>query len=214
MSRARPAVRLRRFLCVPILAAAALIAGCGDGAQPAAQRPEREPASVRAAPRTEPARPAEARAPAIVSADPPVAARPAPPPAPPPSSGIDPLNVPTPDRDGPANLRPVEGPESFPETVPPTEPPPALPPGVTVIEEERPAATTSVRVQVDAGERVTIETRNVKRMRIHRQRLGVSGRRSAVLRIDDQVLEWTREAEIVELDRTRHGIWTVVRTTP
>ena len=204
-----------RPLCIAF-ASLALSAGCSDNSKPTAHEPDTHDMQPDKSAPVATAKPAPPPAPpAVVSSNPPAVTRPpAPPPRPTPPSNVDPLNPPSNNRSGAANLKPVEGPETYPETVPPTEPEPPFPPGVTVMEEERPATKTSVRVQVEDGDRVTIETHNVKRMSLHRDRLGVSGRRSAVLHIDGQILEWTRDAEIVEFDRTRSGLWAVVRTSP
>jgi hypothetical protein len=192
-----------------------ILPACADKARPAARTSEvteNDAGEPRTPPPAEPPHAAPPAPPAVVSQSPPVVARPASPPstASPPRSNIDPLDPPRPPRTGAASLRPVEPPPEFPETVPPTTPDDTFPAGVTVLEEERPGVTTSVKVQVDDGRRVIMQTRNVKRMRVHRQGIGVTTARSAVLRIDDQGIEWTRDAEVVELERSRNGEWLVV----
>jgi hypothetical protein len=112
----------------------------------------------------------------------------------------------------------------IPEPSAPTEPEPAAPDApeqeaeeeripeyLTVVERFEPLQRAVVRAQLEGQRRIIIETDNVARLRISRHKLDFAARRSIVLRIDGQGIEWTPRYDLVELERSRNGAWSPVR---
>lgn len=68
-----------------------------------------------------------------------------------------------------------------------------------------------VRSQILSGGRLVIDTDNVTRLRIRRELLDLPTRRSVILRLDGQVIEWTAGSPVSEFERSSNGVWTPVR---
>ena len=68
-----------------------------------------------------------------------------------------------------------------------------------------------VETQREADRRLVIETRNVRRLRIDRQRAELSQRRSVALQIDGQGLEWLARSQVSEFERSVNGEWKPVK---
>lgn len=96
---------------------------------------------------------------------------------------------------------------------PPAEPhaPPPLPEYLEVVERFQPGQATVVRVLEAGVGRLAIETRNVRRLRIDRQRSPLSERRSVALFLDGQGIEWLPRSPVAEFERSRTGEWQPVR---
>lgn len=194
---------MRSHVCrgcwLPAMLLAVAAAGC--------QSRDSAPPAVRPPPRSEPARPAprpvmpsETPAPSPVAAAPPVET----PPAAPPSS--------TPAAAPPA---PPAAPPAAATTTPPRGVPPRgvpvdpVPEYVEVLEVIDPGGLTRVRAQADPPARIVVETQNVQRLRMRRERLSLARDRSVALKLDGQTFEWTRATPIVEFARSANGTWAV-----
>jgi len=99
------------------------------------------------------------------------------------------------------------GGETSPET-PTHEPEPRLPSYLRILERFDNTARSKVRVRLEPPAKLEIQTDNVKRLRITRVGLPLMQGRSTVLRIDEQVFEWPRRSDVVELERSPNGVWT------
>jgi hypothetical protein len=96
----------------------------------------------------------------------------------------------------------------------PTPPPAAeqKPPDyITVIERFEPQQRAAVEARREDGNRLVIDTRNVRRMRIDRTRAELNLRRSVALQIDGQGLEWLPKSDVTEFERSVNGAWTPVK---
>ncbi len=82
---------------------------------------------------------------------------------------------------------------------------------VAVVEHYRPTAPASVRAATERGNRLVIETRNVKRLRIERSKLPLDPERSIALELDGQGIEWLRYSQVTEFERSTNGDWKPVR---
>lgn len=180
-----------------LVLAALAAAGC--------QSREAAPPAVRPPPRSEPSRPSpppvapsEKPAPTAVATAPPAQSPSAttPPPAPPPTT------------DEPRPAPPVA---SAPPPVEPARTPSIelVPEYVEVLELMDPAGATRVRAQAEPPARVVVETENVRRLRLRRERLSLARDRSVALKLDGQTFEWTRATPIVEFARSANGSWMV-----
>ena len=94
---------------------------------------------------------------------------------------------------------------------PPHEPEPRLPRYLRILERFDNTVQSKVRVRLEPPAKLEIQTDNVKRLRITRIGLPLMRGRSTVLRIDEQVFEWTRRSDVVELERSPNGVWTSVK---
>ena len=103
-------------------------------------------------------------------------------------------------------------------TAPPGEPPVVLPAetegppyavvsGVFVADE--PPRVREVR---RTGQRLELDTYNVRRLRIDRAQLQPDGRQSLTLVLDGQGMEWHAASPIDEFERSRNGVWGPVRS--
>jgi hypothetical protein len=101
--------------------------------------------------------------------------------------------------------------EPPPPTPPETPEPPKTPDYVTVLERFDERAPVQVQVQPARGNRLAIDTQNVKRMRLARERLPIDGRRTVALQLDTQGIEWLANSPVVEFERSTNGAWTPVR---
>ncbi len=91
------------------------------------------------------------------------------------------------------------------------EPEPRLPSYLRILERFDNTARVKVRVRLEPPAKLEIQTDNVKRLRITRIGLPLMRGRSTVLRIDEQVFEWTRRSDVVELERSPNGVWMSVK---
>jgi cytoskeletal protein RodZ len=96
----------------------------------------------------------------------------------------------------------------------PEEPKPELPRYLEIIEEIDPAREPSIEATVAPPQKLELNTRNVKLLRLTREGLPLTRNRSIVLQIDGQGIEWTPKYVAVELERSPAGAWTVVRRRP
>jgi hypothetical protein len=94
----------------------------------------------------------------------------------------------------------------------PVEPAPKLPRYLEVLERVDHKTPARVQVRLVPPAKLEIETDNVKRLRITRAELPLSRRRSTILRLDSQAIEWRLSSVAVEFERSRHGVWTVVKS--
>ena len=91
---------------------------------------------------------------------------------------------------------------------------PPLPPFLAVVEEINPTDRSTVNATITPPRKLALETDNVKRLRLTRERLPLARNRSIVLQIDGQGIEWTAKHIAIELERSSAGEWTVVRRRP
>lgn len=127
--------------------------------------------------------------------------------------------------------RPVQQPPAVQPTPAPTHDPPSAappsninmdqpaeskppPPFLAVVEEINPARRSTVTAELHPPRKLVVNTTNVKRLRLTRERLPLTHSRSIVLRIDDQGIEWTSKHVAIELERSAAGEWTVVKRRP
>jgi hypothetical protein len=138
---------------------------------------------------------------------PPVALAPATAPSAPPAIALK-LEEPQPENPPP--------PAPAPEAVQPPQAPAApaeqeLPPYLQVVERIRPLEPAEVHVDASSPERLVIETRNVRRIRIDREHAPLALNRSVVLRLDGQGIEWTADSRAREFERSVNGEWGAAR---
>ena len=96
----------------------------------------------------------------------------------------------------------------------PPEPPTTTPRYLAIMEEFQSGEDSQVRATLQAPSKLVLETKNIKRLRITREGLPLSQNRSIVLQIDGQGIEWTRQYQAVELEKSTAGQWSVVRRKP
>ena len=89
--------------------------------------------------------------------------------------------------------------------------PPDLPDYITVLERFQTDEPARVELAITSPERLVIDTQNVRRLRVDRQRLPMNTRRSIVLRLDGQGIEWTADSDVSEFERSVNGEWTPAR---
>lgn len=82
---------------------------------------------------------------------------------------------------------------------------------ITIIARFEPQQRAVVEAQREDGNRLVIETRNVRRLRIDRAQAELNLRRSVALQIDGQGLEWLAKSEVTEFERSVNGEWTPVK---
>lgn len=112
----------------------------------------------------------------------------------------------------PATSPPPGGEINMDQPEEPREPPP--PPFLAVMEEIDPANRSKVNVTLTPPRKLVLDTDNVKRLRLTRERLPLTRNRSIVLQIDGQGIEWTANHVAIELERSTAGEWSVVRRRP
>jgi len=88
---------------------------------------------------------------------------------------------------------------------------PELPEYLTIVERFKPAERAAAQVTTETGNRLVIDTRNVRRLRIDRDRVPLNQRRSIALLLDGQGLEWLPHSKVVEFERSVNGGWTPVK---
>jgi hypothetical protein len=96
----------------------------------------------------------------------------------------------------------------------PEEPEPRTPPYLAIVEQVHADRDARIQATISPPTKLELETDNIKRLRITRERLPLAQNRSIVLRIDGQGIEWTRHYIAVELERSTAGTWTVVDRRP
>ncbi len=191
--------------------------GCEGAGRNESAQPE-VPASTSGAPQTSPktqpiiSAPATALPPAVVS----------PPPAPAaPLATMSPL-----DGRGKAPAAPPAG-ASPPPTEPlrarPDDPPPApqppqpdeaaAPDFVAILDTIEPGKPARVVVEQESDRRLSLSTRNVRRIRIDRAAAQLASNRSVSLQLDGQGIEWAARSVTREFERTRSGLWQPVEPT-
>ena len=109
----------------------------------------------------------------------------------------------------PATTLPTSQPTSQPAAAEP-EPPEYL----TIVNRFDPQERASAAAHVDSGNRLVIDTRNVQRLRIDREKVPLNLRRSISLQVDGQGLEWLVRSTAEEFERSANGEWTAVKPEP
>jgi hypothetical protein len=89
---------------------------------------------------------------------------------------------------------------------------PELPDYVTIRERYNPLARATVEVRPEPGNRLSIDTHNVRRLRIDHDRVPLNRRRSISLQLDGQGLEWLSSSKVEEFERSVNGVWTPVKS--
>ena len=92
---------------------------------------------------------------------------------------------------------------------------PEIPDYVTIIERYNPQQRASVTVRPEvaaATNRLSIDTRNVRRLHIDRDRIPLNRRRSVSLQLDGQGLEWLASSQVEEFERSVNGVWIPVKS--
>jgi hypothetical protein len=141
---------------------------------------------------------------------------PQPPPAAPPAPGTAtqpaPASQPAPTPPSPqvATSAPAEPPAS-PHAPGPEAQTQELPDYIEVLERYHPAEAARVSVQLDSPRRLIIDTQNVRRLRIDRNKLPLSKRGHIILRLDEQGIEWRAGSSTDEFERSVNGDWTPVK---
>ena len=112
--------------------------------------------------------------------------------------------APLPEPAEPSAAKPAEAPPAAPEK-------PELPDYLTLaarFDSQQPAHATVLGA---ADHRLAIDTRNVQRLRIDRERLPFKHDRSIALILDGQGIEWLANSRVVEFERSANGAWTPVK---
>lgn len=170
------------------LVGAALAVGCAAPAATPVPRAEPQPTTTpEPAPAVQPA-PAEPPADEPVSSEPPAA----PEPARPPTGAGHPGGPP-------------------PGGEPPTAAEPAPPPYLTVLERFDARQPTAAEARPGPANRLVIDTRNVRRLRIDRAALPLRSEQVIILRLDGQPFEWLADSDVTEFERSVNGAWAPVR---
>lgn len=64
---------------------------------------------------------------------------------------------------------------------------------------------------ISAGNRLSIKTENVRRLRLHRSRApGLTASGSVAILVDGQGIEWLVRTDVLELERSASGAWAPV----
>lgn len=74
-------------------------------------------------------------------------------------------------------------------------------------------ANKPIKLQAEtrAPSTLTLDTRNLQRIRISRAGLPLARNRSVAIVIDNQGIEWTTRTDIIELERSPAGVWSVLK---
>lgn len=105
----------------------------------------------------------------------------------------------------------TQPPASMPAATQPAAPEPELPDYVEILERFDPQRPASVTVHTETGNRLVVLTRNVRRMRIDRERVPLDRRRSISLQLDGQGMEWLARSPVDEFIRSVNGPWDVAK---
>ncbi len=84
---------------------------------------------------------------------------------------------------------------------------PEIPDYVTIVARFNAQQRAGVEVHAEAGNRLVIDTHNVRRLHIDRDRVPLDRRRSISLQLDGQGLEWLASSKVVEFERAMNGEW-------
>lgn len=95
-----------------------------------------------------------------------------------------------------------------PETRPQEPQPPKY---LTVLDKYRRGEPITLNVQDGPGRRLSIDTRNVRRLRIDRDNLPFDGRRTIILQLDGQGFEWLARSGVEVFERSDVGEWRPVQ---
>ncbi len=90
---------------------------------------------------------------------------------------------------------------------PPAAAEPELPEYVMLLERYQPGQPAVVRVLTEGQSRLVIETRNVRRLRIDRDRVPLDRAHSIALQLDGQGIEWLAKSDVIEFERSPNGDW-------
>ncbi|MDX2198553.1 MAG: hypothetical protein SF069_06220 [Phycisphaerae bacterium] len=93
-------------------------------------------------------------------------------------------------------------------SAPTPDPPPSY---LKVIQTDRAGSAGIVKAKIGPGSKLTLDTDNVRRLRIDRAELELPANRSIVLNLDGQVIEWRANSPVREFERTPAGVWQPVR---
>jgi len=105
-------------------------------------------------------------------------------------------------------------PAGRPATEPAQQPTPSEAPVsayLTVLEPYDPQRPVAARGQSATGNRLIIDTRNVRRLRIDRDALPLRADRHIVLQLDGQGFEWLAGSQVTEFERSDNGVWSAVK---
>lgn len=92
------------------------------------------------------------------------------------------------------------------------EPPP--PDFLLIIDRYEAHQPARAQVLTAAGDRLKLDTTNVRRLRIDRKKAPLAQRGSIALQLDDQVFEWTADRPIAVFERSQNGRWFLASTEP
>jgi hypothetical protein len=101
--------------------------------------------------------------------------------------------------------------ESQPAATQPAEVEPELPEYLTIVSRFDPHERATAAARIAPGNRLVIETRNVKRLRVDRDKVPLNLRRSIALELDTQGIEWLARSTAEEFERSVNGEWTAVK---
>lgn len=90
---------------------------------------------------------------------------------------------------------------------PPDSSEPELPSYVTVIERYESGKPARLTAATPGGRRLTLDTRNVRRIRIDRDDVPMAGKGSVALALDGQVFEWVANSQVAVFERSENGVW-------
>jgi hypothetical protein len=102
-------------------------------------------------------------------------------------------------------------PTTQPATTQPEEAEPETPDYLTILDRFNSRERASASARVEPGNRLVIDTRNVRRLRIERRELPLDARRTIVLQLDGQGIEWLAKSRVVEFERSPNGEWMPVK---
>ncbi len=108
----------------------------------------------------------------------------------------------------PAIAPPASQPASQPAASAPVEP--ELPEYLTIVAKLHADATADAQVLTAERQRLVLETRNVQRVRIDREKLPLDRRLSVALVLDGQAVEWLAKSPVTEFERSPNGVWVPV----
>ncbi len=110
----------------------------------------------------------------------------------------------------------VETPASAPsDTQPATKPAePEIPEYFKIVNRFDRTKTVHFQSRVESGNRLVIQTRNIRRLRIDRAALPLAGDKRIILQLDDQGIEWTASSCVVEFERSLSGEWQPIKPEP
>jgi len=84
---------------------------------------------------------------------------------------------------------------------------PELPGYLTIIDRYEPNKPARLTAATPGGRRLTLDTRNVRRVRIDREDVPLTGKGSIALTLDGQVFEWMANSQVAVFERSDNGIW-------